>query len=525
MIGPVCVVMRHSQIIREIAWTTEEEADSRNWCLAQSPIGWFAQVELQVPLDHSDKSIGTTSIAFLKLSGANATAKSPSIVLIPGGPGNSGVDLLLSSAAMAKQMFGEEYNVVSFDPRGVNNSGPSLDCFSGNSEARSAFQRLHNTGITNASTTSLEEQYYSSSIYGEWCNHAVKTKSPHGYYVTTPAVARDLLTFVEAEGRLAGQKPSSTKLWAYGVSYGTVIGATFASMFPDRVGRMVLDGIVDAELYYRNAYTANVNQADEAMDKFSTLCHSAGSSKCSFWGPSPKNITARLDNLIHQLRNHPIPISGAQTKSLPAMVTYSDLKALLLTAMYTPVAMFPVMAEVLHQVENGNFTALAGMFASTIIPTDANHVIQCSDASRTNSITTIQEFKSYVEYTTRKSKYIGDIYPIYVDSVVCRSFRPQLLDKMLVHGPKIRLDKPTSYPILFTSNTIDPITPLRSAQESSSRFPGSVLLLQEAVGHTVVNQGASICYVEHIRAYYEGVVPSSKITCPKQYTPFLDSPF
>ncbi|KAM0189669.1 hypothetical protein ACHAPA_008774 [Fusarium lateritium] len=486
--------------------------------------GDFTCSRLQVPLDYSDKSTGATSIAFLKLAGAKATAKSPSIVLIPGGPGNSGVDLLLSSAAMVNQLLGEQYNIVSFDPRGVNNSGPSLDCFSGNPEARSAFQRLHNTGITNVSSTSLEEQYYSSSIYGEWCNNAVKTKSPHGYYVTTPAVARDLLAFTEAEGRLVGNKPSDTKLWAYGVSYGTVIGATFASMFPDRVGRMVLDGIVDAELYYRNAYTANVDQADEAMEKFSTLCHSAGPEKCSFWGPSPNNITARLDNLIRQFQNRPVPISGAQTKSLPSMVTYSDLKALFLTALYTPIAMFPVMAEILHQVEHGNVTALAGMFESTIIPTDPNHVIQCSDASKTNSITTLEEFKRYVEYSVRKSKYIGDIYPIYVDSVVCRSFRPQLPSSMLVQGPKIRLNKPTSYPILFTSNTIDPITPLRSAQESSSRFPGSVLLLQEAIGHTVVNQGASICYAKHIQAYYQGVVPSPKTTCPKQYTPFLNSP-
>ncbi|KAM0345464.1 hypothetical protein ACHAPU_006391 [Fusarium lateritium] len=394
----------------------------------------FTCSRLQVPLDYSNKKLGTTSIAFLKVAGQNATADSPSIVLIPGGPGNSGVDLLRSSVEEAKQIFGEQYNIVSFDPRGVVNSGPSLDCFSGNPEARKTFQRLHNTGITNVSTTSLEEQYYSSSIYGEWCNRAVKTKSPHGYYVTTPAVARDLLTFVEAEGRLAGQAASKTKLWAYGVSYGTVIGATFASMFPSRVGRVVLDGIIDAELYYRNAYTANLDQMDEAMEKFSTLCHSAGPKKCSFWGPTPKNITARLDNIISQLQSHPVPISGAQTQAMPEMVTYSDLKALFLNSVYAPVREFPKMAEVLHQVEHGNVSALAGAFQSSIIPTDANHIIQCSDATKTNSLKTIEDFKSYVEYAVRKSKYIGDIYPIYVDTILCRSFRTHLPDSMLVNG-------------------------------------------------------------------------------------------
>ncbi len=149
-------------------------------------------------------------------------------------------------------MLGEQYNLISFDPRGVNNSGPSLDCFSENAEARLAFNRLHSTGATNVSSASHRVQYYSSSIYGEWCNNAVDNESPHAYYVTTPAVAHDLLTFIEAEAPVVGQLPSDARLWCYGISYGTVIGTTFASMFPNRVGRMILDGVLDAEQYYDN---------------------------------------------------------------------------------------------------------------------------------------------------------------------------------------------------------------------------------------------------------------------------------
>ncbi|KAJ4256812.1 hypothetical protein NW762_008908 [Fusarium torreyae] len=422
----------------------------------------FACSKLQVPLDYSNRSLGTTSIAFIKAAGENATTDSPSIVLIPGGPGGSGVDLLLTSATVAKGMFGGQYNIVSFDPRGVNNSVLTFDCFSGKPEARLAFNRLHNTGVTNISSISLEEQYYSSSIYGDWCNHVVETESPHGYYVTTPAVARDLLTFIEAEARLADQEPSDAKLWAYGISYGTVIGSTFASMFPDRVERMILDGIVDAERYYHNDYSANVDQTDETMEKFSTLCHSAGPKNCSFWGPTPENITARLDIIIHQLQSHPVPISSPESQGLPTLVTYSDLKALFLTTVYNPIAKFPIMAEILHQVEYGNMSALAGTFEGSIVTLDANHIIQCVDASRTNSLTTLEDFKKYVEYTTHRSKYIGDVYPIYVDSILCRSFRPQLPDSMLVQDPTIGLDKPTAFPIVFASNTIDPITPLIS---------------------------------------------------------------
>ncbi|KAJ5519100.1 Peptidase S33 tripeptidyl aminopeptidase-like C-terminal [Penicillium expansum] len=448
----------------------------------------FGCSRLEVPLDYSNRRLGTTSIAFIKLAGKNATVESPSIVINPGGPGNSGVDLLLSYQDSIGQMFGEQYNFVSFDPRGVNNSGLRLDCFSKDAKARSAFYRLHRTGASNISSTSLEEQYYSSSIYGEWCNNAVENKFPHSYYVTTPAVAHDLLTFTEAEAEMAGQSPSNAKLWCYSVSYGTIIGSTFASMFPDRVGRMILDGVMNAEQYYNNYWTDNVDQMDEAMETFSTFCHSAGPEKCSFWGPTPANITARMNSIIRQFQNHPVPLSGIIDSNLPTMVTYSDLKTLFLNTLYTPLAGFPSMADILHQAERGNFSALAGMYDQSTPITDARLAITCTDSYRRNKLTTIEEFKIWVEYMIFKSKYIGDIYPTYLE------------DEISI------LNMPTSFPILFASNTIDPITPLESARKMSSRFAGSVLLMQEAVG-----------------AYLQGTVPSDNTTCPRQYIPFIDA--
>ncbi|KAH8203743.1 hypothetical protein TruAng_002036 [Truncatella angustata] len=394
----------------------------------------FTCARLEVPLDYSNRSLGTTSIAFIKLAGKNATVESPSIVLVPGGPGGSGVELLLTYRTIAGPILGEQYNFVSFDPRGVNNSGLSLDCFSGNAEARLAFNRLHRTGATNVSSTSLEEQYYSSSIYGEWCNNAVENESSYGYYVTTPAVAHDLLTFIEAEAELAGRSPPDARLWCYGGSYGTVIGTTFASMFPDRVGRMILDGVLNAEQYYDNDWRDMVDQMDEAIEKFSSFCHSAGPETCSFWGPTPADIMARMDGIIHQLQNHPVPVSGVHGRDLPTQVTYSDLKALFINTIYVPLASFPVMADILHQLERGNVSALVGMFDGLDINSDARLIVQCADSYRRNKLTTIEEFKSYVEYTVSKSKYIGDIYPIFVETILCRSFRPQLPDSMVVQG-------------------------------------------------------------------------------------------
>lgn len=375
-------------------------------------------------------------------------------------------------------MLGEQYNYVSFDPRGVGNSGPKLDCFAGNKEAETAFSQLHRTGVTDNST--LEEQWYSGSIYGDWCNDAVERDSPHGYYITTPAVARDLLTFIEANAVLAGQPPSDAKLWAYGGSYGTVTGATFASLFPDRVGRMVLDGLVDADHYYENDWRDNVSQVDEAMGEFSRLCHAAGLDGCAFWGPSPANITARLDDIYEQFRQHPVPISGLPERDIPAMATFSDLQALVIDSLYLPTARFPAMAEILSQVENGNASALVGRFRDLMAYSNVRISIFCADSYRRNKLATVDDFRDFAEYTASASKYAGSVWPILQDSMLCRWIRPDLPDSMVMKGghddtqlPRVRMlpapvdavggpDKKTSFPILFTSNTVDPISPLNS---------------------------------------------------------------
>lgn len=251
--------------------------------------------------------------------------------------------------------------------------------------------------------------------------------------MTTPAVARDLLTFVEAEAELAGKQPSEAELWCYASSYGTVVGATFATMFPDRVGRMVLDGLLDAEQYYSNNWRDNVDQSDLAMAKFSELCHAAGSDVCSFWGPSPADITARLDSIIHKLQDQPIPISGVP-EGMPALVTYSDFQAFLMFAIYEPLTGFPEMAEVFHQLENENATALVGSSDRFGIVSDADQVIRCVDSYRRNKLRTIEDFKSYADDSVALSKYLGDTWPIFSRTMLCNAFEPDLPDSMMIHG-------------------------------------------------------------------------------------------
>ncbi|KAK8850901.1 hypothetical protein PGQ11_013380 [Apiospora arundinis] len=456
----------------------------------------FTCSRLQVPLDYSNQSLGTASIAFMKWAGKNATADSQSFVIIPadatlGGPGGSSIDLLQSYKDKLGNMFGDMYNFVAFDPRGVGRSSPRLDCFRNNTKARTAFNRAHYMGATNTSSASLEEQYYSAAIYGEWCDEAVKTDSPYGYYVTTPAVARDLLSFVEAEAKLAGRSPpSKAKLWGFGLSYGTVIGTTFASLFPDRVGRLVLESVMDVDQYYANDWRSVFVNSDEAFAQLPLLCHAAGPDRCSFWGPSPENITARMDGIIENIKDHPIPVSGIDGWSLPGLATYSDLKYFLADGIYEPLTSFPIMADMFVQLEKGNASALIGRLEKMYLGADDDGgvIIRCADSYRANKLTTMEEWKHYIQDTVSSSKYIGDIFPIWARTILCRSIHAQLPDSMMIQGQVTGIGKPMSFPILFTGNTVDPVAPAANARKMSSRFPGSIVLLQEAVGVSPLNQ-------------------------------------
>jgi hypothetical protein len=141
-----------------------------------------------------------------------------------------------------------------------------------------------------------------------------------------------------------------------------------------------------------------------------------------------------MNGIIRQLQNHPVPLSGVGDPDLPTMVTYSDLKTLFLNTLYYPLERFPSMADILHQADYGNFSALGGMYDQSNPITDARLAITCTDSYRRNRLTTIEEFKIWAEYTGFKSKYIGDIYPTFLEGILCRSFRPQLPDSMVVQG-------------------------------------------------------------------------------------------
>lgn len=281
-----------------------------------------------------------------------------------------------------------------------------------------------------------------------------------------------MLSFVKAEH--AGGKRDG-KLWYFGVSYGTVLGATFAHLFPGHVGRMVLDGVVDAEDYYRRAWKSNLYDTDEELDSFIDACFEAGPKNCSFWSNGAQDIRERLDTLLQDLKDQPIPIPTSDACPLPMLATYSDLKQLILQAMYTPLELFPTVATVLSSLEQGNTSAYAAAVTSGSIPAnpcnynytetgtkDINRLIGCVDGvaghGHYQTLQDLSQFKTYVRDVTEQSSFFGEVWTNNANAVLCRSLdvSPPKTGRL---AESILETRHTANPILFVTSELDPVTP------------------------------------------------------------------
>lgn len=226
--------------------------------------GTLKCARLSLPLDWKNETDNrNVTIAVAKVPAAvpqNDSTFGGTIILNPGGPGSSGVTYLVEVAPVLQQLLDKpgkkHYDLLSFDPRGIGYSEPKLDCFKGNTLAKYA-QLLETItlGAVDQSPGVLSAALATAKSQGERCQKALPDLLP---YVGTPNVARDMLAIVDKVDDLRkGNRSESVvrdvdtgpRLQYLGTSYGTILGNYFASMFPGRVGRMALDGVVDAAVH------------------------------------------------------------------------------------------------------------------------------------------------------------------------------------------------------------------------------------------------------------------------------------
>ncbi|KAK7032351.1 hypothetical protein VNI00_013099 [Paramarasmius palmivorus] len=452
----------------EQSWASIEPSKDLAW--VQCYDGPFECGRLQVPLDYSDPDGQSAAIALIRIK-ANVSTDSAEyrgpILFNPGGPGGSGVELVHSAGQALATIVGPQFDIVSFDPRGVSRSTPRISWYETRVERELWARPL--TMELNHSSDSVASYWAASKITGQLAAERAGDVFPH---IQTDHTARDMLSITEAYGR--------EKIQYWGFSYGTALGATFAAIFPDKIERMVLDGLVNIQDYYTGTRKSNIVDADNTLRWFYKDCHSAGPELCAFYDSSPEAIEQRLNRLYNSVIRAPVPV---RTERSYGLVDYQRLRRTLFLGLYYTFDTWAVLAAGLAELEAGNGTTFYKLmesdpFECSCDPSEhafdsvgeAEITIACNDGAVIPE--SVEEAERHYKDITGESGW-GSMWASVRNACSGWPKTPKF------EGP---FSGNTSYPILLVGNTADPVTPLSAAKTVSQNFPGSVVLQQDSAG-------------------------------------------
>ncbi|KAJ7156549.1 TAP-like protein-domain-containing protein [Mycena crocata] len=475
----------------------------------------FQCTKLQVPLNYFDPSAGDAALALIRIPSSlppsDPDYRGP-VLFNPGGPGLSGVDQVIGSFGPSlASIVGPEFDIVSFDPRGVSRSTPRAD-FLGADSIKSFWDSSLNSGSINTtlSTSSIPRLWSQSQVLGRFAQAHDTGILQH---ITTDNVARDMLSIVQAH--------NETKLKYWGISYGSVLGAMFATLFPDKIERMVIDGVLDMDVYFSGRWDPLLRAADTVLQMFYNGCFAAGPSACPFYASPSSQIHANVNALLDSVTVQPIPVHMEATNTY-GIVDGATLKSAIRQSLYFPFTSFPILAKGLAELARGNGTTIL-----SIVPTpsgscnapdrpnmnDAAMAILCADFFKVTD--SPNELQVYFDDVKNVSTFVDTF--VLPRRIYCSGWQ---IHPNAVRGP---LGGNTSFPLLLIGNTADPVSPVQGAVKTSSAFSDSVVLVQDSPGHTSF-AAQSVCTSGYVRAYFlNGTFPSNGTVCPIQSQLFSTS--
>ena len=458
---------------------------------------------LTVPVDYAqpDGEQVDIAVARLRATDAASSAKSAqrlgSLVFNFGGPGDAGTETLPAYATQIPAAVRARYDLVSFDPRGTGKSRP-VECIDD-----ATADRLNAVDPTPNSDADLHAFYDDTHDPVDVVARCVARNGAWLAQLGSRNVARDLDRLRTALGE--------ETLSFVGYSYGTVIGSVYAQMFPDRVGRMVLDSPVDLSADALTELRGNSKGFEQALDDFLADC--AKRSACKFHsGGDPKSALATLERRFEQGLELPA-VDLATGKNSKRTAGVAAFYTALISALYDRQYGWPELANALDEARSGDGTyvlALADLY-------DGRHddgsydnidevigVILCDD--REDPVPSFDDYRAEYEREVAQYPLLG----AYVGSTLLgcdpRLPRPPASEQV---GD---LHVTGAAPILVVGTTRDPATPFAGAQNLVTRLAGSRLLTFDSTEHTAYSKNA--CIDRAVNAYLlRGTLPPEDTVC------------
>jgi pimeloyl-ACP methyl ester carboxylesterase len=258
------------------------------------------------------------------------------------------------------------FDIISFDPRGVNNTRPNFQCFPSFIERLTFEKEMMAYGAPGSSNTAFTNLWTLMRTLADSCSKKA-IEAGIGEHMSTTSVARDIVEIFERHGEWREQearrllrsadrsernlpehvkyRPGEEMVQYWGFSYGTVLEATLADMYPDRVERVILDGVVDSFDYHKGGWISNLQDTDMWIAKFAEYCWMGGPKNCALYDKDgPAFIAQRFSEITQNLKHNPIGVPGTD-KYGADLATYTDLKVFFWKIAYRPLMMFHALAE------------------------------------------------------------------------------------------------------------------------------------------------------------------------------------
>lgn len=435
---------------------------------------------LEAPFDYERPALGNFSLKLVKRPATDPSKRIGSLLVNPGGPGFGGTTIAENADSYLSERLLTVFDVVGWDPRGTGESTPSVDCIDDYDE----YFTLDPTPTNDEQRRTLVE---ASSDFASACETNSGEILP---YISTNNSARDMDRIRQALGE--------EKISYFGFSYGSELGGTWATLFPNTVRVAVLDGASDPGADYMQA---GLNQAEGFENEFSKfLAACSQNTACLFHNGG--NSRAAFEQLMKDVDERPLVVSRDR-----AAVNQAVLQTAVAMAMYSS-TMWPRLEAALADAQKGNGAGLLELFDDyyqrNIDGTYGNELeaflaITCLDDPGPK---TVEESDSF---TPQFQKVAPLLYPGFVGGYVC-VFWPAAEDR------RIEITGKSAGPILVIGVTGDAATPLASTRKMAAALEDGRLIVVEANRHT--GYGVNACVTDSTDDYLiSGEIEFSEKLC------------
>jgi pimeloyl-ACP methyl ester carboxylesterase len=442
---------------------------------------------IAVPRDwNAPNAGGTYDVALLRIRSANQQNRIGSLVINPGGPGASGIDIAVYLSFGEK--FGglptaitDRFDVVGFDPRGVNRSSPVRCVSTAEQDATFAADPDPVTGAEFEEVVALNRRIAAGcgDKYGAQLPLFSTEQAAHDMDAIRAAVGDDKLTYL-------------------GFSYGTLLGATYAQLYPAKVRALVLDGAIDPEQGFVAGSEAQAKGFERAFTNFTRWCADPAS-KC----PIAPDARAAVTSAIAAAEKS--PVRGKDGRD----ATDGWVLLSVISSLYTE-AGWAQLAEAVHDLQDGDpagVFALADAYADRTPrgtysnQGDANLTVNCAD---TDAAPTVQKVRQLQGEWRKKYPLFGA--PLAMGMLPC-VFWPGKRDPYPA-GPATGAP-----PIVVVGTTGDPATPYENTARLAEMLGVGRVLTWEGEGHTAYPD--TKCIVAAVDGYLiDLTVPAEGLRCP-----------